>query len=160
MSSAAAETPVPAPTQYPATVNELPEETLDFAARMFDLARNGATEDLSAYIDAGLPSNLTNHAGDTLLMLAAYHGHAETVSALVMRGADPNTLNAKGQSPLAGAVFKGEEEVVKVLVRSGADANTGTPSAMQAATLFNKPHYVAMFNSAGSQTTAATKSVT
>src|SRR5699024_9900387 len=45
------------------------------------------------------PQNLTNDSGDTLLMLAAYHGHADTVRALLTRGADPNRLNDRGQSP-------------------------------------------------------------
>ncbi|EJD40160.1 ankyrin [Auricularia subglabra TFB-10046 SS5] len=129
----------------PLTVNELPQETLDFASKMFDLARNGETEQLEAYLDAGLPANLTNHTGATLLMLAAYHGHAATVAALVKRGADVNALNDKGQSPLAGAVFKGEEEVVKILVEARADPNAGQPSAMQAATVFNKPQYLELF---------------
>lgn len=132
---------------------------------MFDLARAGDTTQLRTYLDAGLPANLTNHAGDTLLMLAAYHGHAEAVAALVARGADPNAVNDKGQSPLAGAVFKGEDGVVRVLVESGADPHVGQPSALQAgtrlniillghdavlaATIFNKPQYVEMFQRQG-----------
>lgn len=54
-----------------------------------------------------MPANLTNDRGDSLLMLAAYHGHAEAVTALVGRGADPDRANDRGQTPLAGAVFKG-----------------------------------------------------
>jgi hypothetical protein len=57
------------------------EETLAFAHRMFELARDGGTEELAANVDAGLPVNLTNDKGDTLLILAAYHGHPETVAA-------------------------------------------------------------------------------
>src|SRR5450756_3200705 len=75
----------------------------------FDFARAGDTERLRAYIEHGVPANLTDAAGNTLLMLAAYHGHAETVSALVGLGADPDRTNDRGQSPLAGAIFKGED---------------------------------------------------
>jgi hypothetical protein len=53
--------------------DELDEETLAFAGRMFDLGRSGQTDELAAYVDAGLPVNLTNDKGDTLLILAAYH---------------------------------------------------------------------------------------
>ena len=114
----------------------MPRPAIADVAGVFDLARNGETQQLEDYLEAGLPVNLTNHTGATLLMLAAYHGHAATVSALVKRGADVNALNDKGQSPLAGAVFKGEEEVVKILVEARADPNAGQPSAMQAGLCF------------------------
>ena len=34
---------------------ELDEDVLRFAHQMFDLARDGATDELAAYLDAGLP---------------------------------------------------------------------------------------------------------
>jgi uncharacterized protein len=117
---------------------DLPPEALALASKLFDFARSGSTSDLSTYLTAGIPSNLTNSKGDTLLMLAAYHGHAESVSLLLSRGADSNVLNDRGQSPLAGAVFKGYDDVVKALVDSGADATLGTPSAKDTARMFGK----------------------
>lgn len=89
-------------------MSEVPDpEVVELATKVFDLARRGETETLAAYVDAGVPANLTNDRGDSLLMLAAYHGHAEAVTALVGRGADPDRANDRGQTPLAGAVFKG-----------------------------------------------------
>ncbi len=105
---------------------------------MFDLARAGETERLSAYVEAGLPVDLTDSAGNTLLMLAAYHGHAGTVSMLAAHGADVNRLNDRGQSPLAGAVFKGEGEVVTALLEAGADPEAGSPSARETARMFGQ----------------------
>jgi len=61
-------------------------ELLDFAAKLFNLARAGDARALAAYVDAGVPANLSNDKGDTLLMLTAYHGHAEAVRALLERG--------------------------------------------------------------------------
>lgn len=113
------------------------EEMLALWAKVFNFARDGATETLGAYIDAGIPPNLTNDSGDTLVMLAAYHGHAETVGALLARGADPNQLNDRGQSPIAGAVFKAEPEVVRVLLTGGADPEAGHPTAAQTAQMFD-----------------------
>lgn len=43
--------------------SELPQETVDFAHRMFDAAREGNAELLLAAIDAGLPPNLANPKG-------------------------------------------------------------------------------------------------
>jgi ankyrin repeat protein len=86
--------------------------------------------------------DLTNGSGDTLVMLAAYHGHAESVVALAHRGADVNRANDKGQTPLAGAVFKGEDEVVRALVDAGADADAGHPTAVDAARMFGREDYL------------------
>ncbi|UJW30813.1 ankyrin repeat domain-containing protein [Saccharothrix sp. AJ9571] len=111
-------------------------ELLELWAKVFGFARGGQTAELAAYVDAGIPANLTNDRGDTLVMLAAYHGHAETVTALIERGADPNRINDRGQSPLAGAVFKAEPEVVKALLKGGADPEAGQPSALETARVF------------------------
>ncbi|MFC7649489.1 ankyrin repeat domain-containing protein [Streptosporangium lutulentum] len=69
-------------------------------------------------MEAGVPANLGNDKGDTLLMLAAYHGHAETVRMLAELGADAGRANDRGQTPLSGAVFKKEPEVVRALLEA------------------------------------------
>lgn len=103
-----------------------------------DLAREGRTDELTEFVDHGLPVDVLDADGNTLLMLAAYHGRAETVAALIGRGADPNRRNSRDQSPVAGALFKGEDEVVRLLVTAGADLDAGTPSARAAAQMFGK----------------------
>ncbi|KAF2503164.1 ankyrin [Lophium mytilinum] len=140
---AAADQPQDESSSTPASA--LPPAALDLAAKLFDLARTGETSELRSYVVAGIPKNLTNHAGDTLIMLAAYHGHASTVSMLLELGADPNVLNERGQSPLAGAVFKGWDEVVKVLCEGGADMTLGTPNAVDCAHMFRKEEYLKLF---------------
>jgi len=125
--------------QPPSSVRDLPPEALALAAKLFDMARQGETATLEAYLNAGLPANLTNATGDTLLMLAAYHDRPETVAALLGRGADPNALNDKGQSPLAGAIFKGHVNVVRTLVQQGkADVRAGKPNAVECAAMFKR----------------------
>ncbi|KAF1346195.1 ankyrin repeat-containing domain protein [Delphinella strobiligena] len=126
--------------------SELPPAALQLATKLFDYAREGKTVELSQYISAGIPPNLTNGKGDTLLMLAAYHGHADTVQLLLEKGANPNTLNDRGQSPLAGAVFKGSDDVVKVLFEQGkADIYHGQPNAVDSAVMFKKEDYLSLF---------------
>lgn len=104
----------------------------------FDFARAGEAERLRVYVEHGVPANLTDAVGNTLLMLAAYHGHAETVGALLALGADPDRTNDRGQSPLAGAIFKGEDDVVAELLAAGADPEVGTPSARATAEMFDR----------------------
>ncbi|WP_305093390.1 ankyrin repeat domain-containing protein [Prescottella sp. R16] len=118
----------------------------ELAGRVFDMARAGDSVTLAKYVDAGVPVNLTNSSGDTLVMLAAYHGHADAVRALVDRGADVNRPNDRGQTPLAGAVFKGEDAVVAALVDAGADPSAGQPSAIDAARMFGRDDYLGILD--------------
>ncbi|MDQ6936823.1 MAG: ankyrin repeat domain-containing protein [Actinomycetota bacterium] len=111
-------------------------EAVSLAHRIFDLARAGAAEDIASYIDAGVPVDLTDAHGNTLLMLAAYHCQAEVVAALLARGADPDRMNDRGQTPLAGAVFKQAYDVIDELRRAGADPDLGAPSARQTVQFF------------------------
>ncbi|HEX3336036.1 MAG TPA: ankyrin repeat domain-containing protein [Jatrophihabitans sp.] len=121
---------------------------VELAHRMFDLARAGDAATLAAYVDAGVPADLTDAAGNTLVMLGAYHGHAEVVRALAGRGADVGRANDRGQTPLAGAVFKGELEVVDELLAAGADPAAGTPSALDTARMFGQDDLVRRFTDA------------
>ena len=114
------------------------DELVAIAHQMFDLARDGTADVLMAHVDAGVPADLTDASGNTLLMLGAYHGHAAVVAGLAERGADVDRLNDRGQSPLAGAVFKGEDDVVATLMALGADPDVGTPTARQTAEMFGR----------------------
>lgn len=118
---------------------ELDDEAVEFANRMFDIARDGGTEELAAYVDAGLPVNLTNAKGDTFLILAAYYGHPGTVAALLARGADVTRTNDRGQTALAAATFKQSGESVTALLDAGADPTAGSPSALATAEFFDLP---------------------
>lgn len=119
---------------------------VELAGRVFDLARGGRTEDLAAYLDAGVPANLTNDKGDTLLILAAYHGHPETVGVLLDRGADHSRANDRGQTALAAAVFRQSTETVARLLAAGADPDAGGPSARATATFFDLPAMVELLD--------------
>ena len=86
-------------------------------------AREGKTLDLKAMIQAGMPVNLCDHKGNSLLMLASYNGNLETVLMLISFGAFVDKKNDRGQTPLAGVCFKGYFDIVKALVEAGANIN-------------------------------------
>jgi ankyrin repeat protein len=132
MDSAPPQTSNEGDASAPQSTGQLPPEAIAFATRMFDAARNGTVEVFEQALPRGLPANLTNDKGDSLVMLAAYHGHASLVELLIRHGADVNRLNDRGQSPLAGVVFKNEKECVEKLLQGGADPEIGTPSALEA----------------------------
>ncbi|MFF4903040.1 ankyrin repeat domain-containing protein [Streptomyces sp. NPDC001068] len=117
-----------------------PEQTRRVMVFAMDLARDGDTDELVDFVNHGLPVDASDGAGNTLVMLAAYHGHSDTVRALIRLGADPDRRNARNQTPIAGALFKGADDVVAVLVEAGADLDAGTPTARDTASLFGRTH--------------------
>jgi ankyrin repeat protein len=131
-------------------VSDLTDDELAFLQRALDLARGGVTEELVALVDAGLPVNLTSGAGDTLLILAAYHDHPETVEALLARGADTGRVNDRGQTALAAAAFRRSERSVRALLGAGADPALGPKSALEIATFFQLDDMLPLLRAAGS----------
>lgn len=118
---------------------ERDDEAVAFAHRVLDLARAGDTGELSSLLDAGVPVDLTDAKGDTLLILAAYHEHTATARALLERGADVARTNDRGQTALVAAVFRRSSETVRALLDAGADPDGGLPSALATALYFELP---------------------
>lgn len=114
----------------------LPDDAIEFAHQLFDGAQSGNVSFVSSAINQGVPVDLSDEKGNTLLMLAAYHGHATLVEALACIGADLNKQNDRGQTPLAGAVFKRHTDVITLLISHGADLDAGAPSARATAQMF------------------------
>lgn len=118
---------------------ELDPQTITFAHQVFEHARNGDTAQLGEYIDAGLPANLTNDKGDSLLILAAYSNQVETVTMLLDKGADHSRVNDRGQTALGSATFRQSAAEVEALLKAGADPELGSPSAVEVARFFDLP---------------------
>ena len=78
-----------------------------------EFARRGQTEDLKAMLDVGMPANLCDYKGNSLLMLASYNGNLGTTRMLIDLGAQVDKKNDRGQTPLAGVCFKGYLEITK-----------------------------------------------
>lgn len=123
----------------------LDDEALAFAARVFQLARDGDPMELRDLLAQGLPPDLRNDKGDSLLMLAAYNGNEGAVRALLEHKADPDLGNDKGQVPLAGVAFKGELGIAELLLDAGAavDGPPGTDrTPLMTAAMFDKVEIV------------------
>lgn len=136
---------------------ELDEDTLAFVRQVFAMVRAGEADRLRPLLERGLPANLRNQNGDSLLMLACYHGHAETASLLLAHGGDTALRNDRGQSPLAGAAFKGDPEIVRLLLAHGADVDDAGPdgrTALMLAAMFNRLDVLDMLLAAGADPAA------
>lgn len=112
------------------------EQAIALANALFTMAREGETERLAAYLEAGAPVDMRNQNGDTMLILAAYHSRAATVAMLLDAGADVEIENDRGQRALTCAVFKQDEASVRLLMAAGADPAAGSPSALATAQMF------------------------
>lgn len=138
---------VPGPSDAgPIDAGPINPGVIELAGRVFDLAREGRTEDLASYLDAGVPANLTNGKGDTLLVLAAYQGRADTVALLLSRGAEHDRVNDRGQTALAAAVFRQSPDTVRHLLDAGADPAHGSPDARATAVFFELPEMLALLD--------------
>ena len=111
-----------------------------------DLARNGDAVGLAAMIKDGLAVDAQDAKGNTLLMLASYHGKAETVAMLLKARATVDLRNDKGQTPLGGVAFKGYVEIATLLLDAGADpvADQGGSTPADFATLAGKTEILAL----------------
>ena len=106
---------------------------------VFDLARDGLTGPLGEMIDAGVPLDVVNLRGDTLLIVAAYQQHPGAVAELLRRGADASVINALGQTAISCAVFRGNEPILRLLLEADADPDLGTHSGVAIADQFGLP---------------------
>lgn len=125
------------------------DETTALAGRMFDLAREGLTGELLANVDAGVPVDLTDDKGDTLLILAAYYAHPHTVRALVRAGAALDRANDRGQTALAAAAFRGDLSSAAALLAAGADPHAGDPDALETARFFGSAEVLELLTREG-----------
>lgn len=123
------------------------EAELAYVSSLFDAARNGDTQLLSSALDAGVPVNLTNSKGDTLLNLAAYLEREETVAMLLAGGADTERVSDMGFTALVCAVFRGNEPIARALLEAGAGQATGHQHAQDVARVFGQEHLLPLLES-------------
>lgn len=130
------------PAEPASAASELTPQELALLEQMFDAARQGRTEELVHGLSAGIPVNLTNGKGDTLLNLAAYHEHEETVAALLERGADTERVSDMGFTALICAVFRGHVGITRRLLEAGAGQDTGHQPARAVAEQFGRTEVI------------------
>jgi ankyrin repeat protein len=135
------------------TITEVEERRyVELQQMALDFAREGETEPLAAMLLHGLPPNLADAKGNSLLMLASYNGNLETGRMLLEYGAEVDSRNDRGQTPLGGVAFKGYEEIVTLLLEYGAaiDAdNGGGMTPLMFAAMFGRSKVVEKLKSRG-----------
>jgi uncharacterized protein len=115
--------------QQSAPIPFLDDESLAFAGRIFHFAQAGRAAELSELFEHGLPANIRNGRGDSLLMLAAVHGQEAAARVILEAGGDPALANDHGETPLAAAASKGETGIVRLLLEHGAESGSSDAEA-------------------------------
>lgn len=113
-----------------------PEARLEFIDGVFDLVRNGRAEPLQEMLDSGVPVDVRNAKGDSLLIIAAYSQQNSIVTDLIDRGADKDVVNAMGQTAISCAVFRNDAAILHALLLSGANPDAGARTGLEIAEQF------------------------
>lgn len=72
----------------------------ELSSNPFEAARTGLCEDILTFLCDEVDIDEPNKHGNTMLLLAAFHGHADAVELLLQKGANPLALNENGSSVL------------------------------------------------------------
>jgi len=124
----------------------------EFQRLAFDRARYGETDALAGMLRQGLPVNLCDSRGNSLLLLSCYHGHLETARMLLKAGAEVDLRNNRGQTSLGGVAFKGYLKIAELLLWHGADIhadNGGGMTPVMLASVFGRTAMVSFLEQHG-----------
>ena len=111
-----------APPSSEAARTELQRRGVNYSVEdFFNNVRDGNTDVVILFLDAGMNPNLADDKGRTALMYAAAMDHADTVRVLLARGADLHAKDWNNDTALAQAALTGSTEPTKILLDAGAD---------------------------------------
>jgi len=77
-------------------------------------------KDVEEALDLGMPVNIVDTNGRTLLVTAAFTANLEAARTLLKHGADPNIVMHTGMSALIYASGEGHVDILSLLLRNGA----------------------------------------
>lgn len=91
---------------------------------VFSYARHGRVEEIDRLFNKGLPVDVRDQYGNTVLTIACQNGNKRVAKAVLRRGANINVRNHKGNTPLHYCYHYGYgESLGQYIVSKGADAD-------------------------------------
>jgi len=98
--------------------------TDDDVEEIFRSARHGRVEEIESLLDRGIPVDVRDEHGNTLLTIACQNGNKRVAKVCLRRSADLNARNYKGNTPLHYCYHYGYgESLGQYLVDKGANAH-------------------------------------
>jgi len=131
------------------TVNFTPEQ---ITALFIDAAREGDTDLLTQFLDAGMAIDTPDSRGYTALIVSTYNGHMEAARLLLQRNANTEATDLKGATALSGVAFKGLTDIAKILIDHGAQvdhANFSGRTPLMFAIMFGREDMARLLLNAG-----------
>jgi uncharacterized protein len=86
-------------------------------------AREGNTQAIKLFLDAGMNPNSKDSTNKTALILATLSSNTSTISLLIQRGADVNARTNVGVSSLLYAVRRVDIDTIRILLANNAEVN-------------------------------------
>uniref|UniRef100_A0A7S3HME0 Uncharacterized protein n=1 Tax=Spumella elongata TaxID=89044 RepID=A0A7S3HME0_9STRA len=91
---------------------------------VFSYARHGRCEEIERLFAKGLPVDVRNDHGNTVLIVACQNGNKRVAKAVLRRGANINARNLRGNTPLHYCYHYGYgDSLGQYLISKGADAD-------------------------------------
>ena len=90
---------------------------------IFEAAQSGNMAMIENYLDLGVPPDLVDDEGWSVLHHAASHGQVEVIKLLHSRGCSVDPVDRQGRTPLHHAAASGECGSIGVLVELGSNVN-------------------------------------
>ena len=96
--------------------------TEDVVNDIFSFARHGRVEEIERLLNRGVPVDVRDEWGNTLLTSACQNGNKRVAKAVLRRGANINARNAKGNTPLHYCFHFGYGDTLgQYIISKGAD---------------------------------------
>ena len=91
---------------------------------LFSYCRHGRIVEIERLLDKGIPIDVRDNYGNTLLIIACQNGNKKTAKAVLRRGANINCRNNKGNTPLHYCYTFGYGDTLgSYLMTKGADSS-------------------------------------
>jgi len=91
---------------------------------LFSYARHGRSNDIERKLNEGIPIDVRDEHGNTLLTIASQNGNKKVAKTILRRGANINTRNYKGNTPLHYCFHFGYgDSLGEYLISKGADTS-------------------------------------
>lgn len=102
--------------------NEDVEISVSDVEDIFSYARHGRSDDIERLLQCGVPVDVRDSIGNTILIIACQNGNKKVAKAVLRRGANINSRNLKGNTPLHYCFHFGYGETLgKYLISKNAD---------------------------------------
>lgn len=114
--------PVRAESRFDSDCTDRDTVHKDTVENIFSLARHNRVDEIERVLKRGIPPDVRDEYGNTILIIACQNGHKRVAKAALRRGCDINAINARGNTGLHFCFAYGYGDTLGAyLISKGAD---------------------------------------